>query len=137
MLSQSMTIISGYCLRKMLVDRIMNMHIFTRTLWDGYSVHFLIWNKYCIHVVQRHAVIHIVHLFSKKFCVVVEKSFETKCDGFEVLSFTITVKYLIWMLHWSCKLKKNGLTLRKVQRILFSQIGFKFLFISYRYTHFP
>lgn len=60
----------------------MNVHIFTGTLWDGYSVHFVIQNKYCIHVEQKHAVRHTACLFSKKFCIVVEKPFETKMQRF-------------------------------------------------------
>lgn len=73
----------------------MNVHIFVGTLRDGYSIHFVIRNKYCIHVEQKHAVIHIACLFSKKSCIVIEKPFETKCKGFEILSFTITIKYLM------------------------------------------
>lgn len=73
----------------------MNVHIFTGTLWDGYAVHFVIQNKYRIHAEKKHAVIHIACLFSKKFCVVVEKPFETKCKGFDTLSFTVTIQYLI------------------------------------------
>lgn len=102
----SMTIVSGYCLRKMLVDKIMNMHSFTRTLWGGYSVHFVIWNKYTCSA-EACCDTRCVSVFSKKLCIVVEKPFKTKCNGFEALSFTVTVKYLIWLLHWSHKLKKR------------------------------
>lgn len=112
---RSTTIVSGHCLRKILVDRIMNMRIFVRTLWDGYSVCFVL----CAYSAEAYCGTHCVPVFAKKFCIVPEKSFKPKCNGFEVLKFTVTVKYFIWMLCWSCKLKKKErLTLRKVEMIL-------------------
>lgn len=52
----------------------------------------------CTYVGQKQAMIHItLCVFSKKFCIVVEKPFKTKCSGLEVLSQILNLNALLVM----------------------------------------
>lgn len=60
-----------------------------------------------LQVLQTSSADYALYVSLKEFFIVVEKSFETKHNLFDVWSFKSTVKQLVQVLHWSRKLKKK------------------------------